>query len=143
MAGLEDTENGAETRRYGATVGLPHGESDGTLVSNAAVQPGDAVSLNGSGEIEQAGSSDTIVGVLVNYSVSGASHREEQIKGNTDATVAVQGTVRARSDGNLSAGDSAGVAASDAGAFGTNDDQGFRVLAVDSSGTDDYIEVVL
>lgn len=143
MAGLADTENGAETRRYGDTVGLPHGESDGTLVSNASVQPGDAVSLNGSGEIEQAGSSDTIIGVLVNYSVFGSSHREEQIKGNTDATVAVQGTVRARSDGNLSAGDSAGVAASDAGAFGADDDQGFRVLAVDSSGTDDYIEVVL
>jgi hypothetical protein len=141
MAGLSDTPDGGETRRHGNTVGVPHGEDDGTALANAAVQPGDAVTISG-GVLAQAGDGDTILGVLVNYDVFGASHRGEQIAGDVDATVAVQGTYKARADSDLSAGDSAGVGDTD-GHFGNVDDQGFRVVDTYSDGAEYYVEVVL
>jgi len=141
MAGLSDTPDGGETRRYGNTVGVPHGESDGTALAEAAVQPGDAVTIDG-GVLAQAGDGDDIIGVLVNYDVFGASHRGELIAGDVDATVGVQGTYKARADSDLSAGDSAGVGDTD-GHFGNVDDQGFRVVDSYSDGAEYYVEVVL
>lgn len=106
MTGLQDTGAGNETRRHGHTVGVPHSEDDGTPLANAAVSPGDAVTLDGSGEIAQAGEGDDILGVLVNYSVYGdSSYDGPRIKGDTDATVAVNGTYKARVSGGVSAGD--------------------------------------
>lgn len=141
MAGLSDTPEGGETRRYGNTVGVPHGEDDGTALADAAVQPGDAVTISG-GVLAQAGTGDIILGVLVNYDVYGASHRGELIAGDVDATVAVQGTYKARADSDLSAGDSAGLGDTD-GHFGNVDDQGFRVVETYNDGSQDWIEVVL
>jgi hypothetical protein len=141
MAGLSDTPEGGETRRYGNTVGVPHGESDGTALADASVQPGDAVTID-SGVLAKAGTGDAILGVLVNYDVYGASHRGELISGDVDATVAVQGTYKARADSDLSAGDSAGLGDTD-GHFGNVDDQGFRVVETYNDGSQDWVEVVL
>ncbi|AGM11342.1 hypothetical protein M199_gp012 [Halogranum tailed virus 1] len=103
MAGVQDTLPGAEVRRNGDTVGLPHGESDGTLLSNATVQPGDAVAYDGT-SISKATEGDVVVGILVNYEVYGASHQGEKIKGDVDANVAVGGSYKGKVSGEVTAG---------------------------------------
>lgn len=154
MAGLEDTDPGAETRRYGDTVGLPHSVSDGTPVDNATVQPGDAVTVDGSGNIAQAAEGDVVVGVLVNYTVYGDSNNNGPfVDGAYDATVAVNGTYKAHASGNVVVGSALGAPdvtngasageLDDAGQTNTSD-QGFRAVDVytDSSGQD-WAEVSL
>lgn len=150
MAGLKDTPEGGETRRYGDTVGVPHGETDGTALADATVQPGDVVGIDGSGNLALADSNAGVeaLGVLVNYAVYGASHRGELIQGDVDATVAVQGTRSAKATTDaLSAGDLAGtpdssLAGEEAGEFTSGSD--FRVVAVDGSPSGyDMVEVVL
>lgn len=153
MAGLEDTDPGAETRRHGKTVGIPHGEADGTQVDNAAVQPGDAVTVDGSGNIAQAAEGDVVVGVLVNYTVYGDSNNAgPYIDAAYDATVAVSGTYKARVSGNVTGGSALGAPdvsnGAAAGEFDddgqTNtDDQGFRAVDVYNDGTQDWAEVSL
>jgi len=147
MAGLSDTPEGGETRRNGDTVGVPHGVPDGTRLDELSgatePEPGDVVKINGSGNVEKASTDDIIFGVLVNYgNVYGASHQGEQIDGDVDANVAVQGTYKAKADSDLSAGDSAGLGDT-AGHFGDNDDQGFRVVDTYDDGSQDWVEVVL
>lgn len=107
MAGVQHVDGGDEVRRHGDTVGVPHSESDGTLVSNAAVQPGDAVAYDGT-SISQATQGDEIFGVLVNYQVYGDSTDGHKIRGDVDATVAVRGNHKARVSGDVSAGDALG-----------------------------------
>lgn len=152
MAGLQDTLAGSETRRNGDTVGIAHGESDGTLLENATVQPGDVVAVDGSGNIKQAAEGDIVVGVLVNYDVYGASHQGEQIKGDVDANVAVQGTYKARASANVAAGSALGAPdvtnGASAGEFDdsgqtNSSDQGFRAIEVYNDGSQDWVEVRL
>jgi len=150
MAGLQDTPDGGETRRHGNTVGVPHGETDGTELENAAIQPGDVVGIDGSGTLALADSDAgvEILGVLINYSVFGASNRGAQIDGDVDATVGVQGTYRAKANsGDLSAGDLAG--APNSSAVGENAGQltsgsDIRVVEVDGTPSGfDAVEIVL
>jgi len=124
MSGVQDVSGGMEVRRNGDTVGLPHSESDGTLLENATVQPGDVVAYDGT-TISQAGEGDEIVGVLVSYEVYGASHQGEKIDSDVDANVAVRGNYKARVSGDVSAGDALGSidntngTDTDAGEFGS------------------------
>jgi len=76
MAGIEDTPEGGETRRYGNTIGVPHTESDDTRLENAAIEPGSVVGIDSSGNLAKADADAGIelIGVLVNYPVYGASH---------------------------------------------------------------------
>lgn len=149
MAGLEDTLEGSETRRHGDTVGVPHGESDGTRLDNAAIEPGEVVGIDG-GVLAKADSNAgvEIIGVLANYPVFGATHQDEQIKGDVDATVGVQGTRSAKAvSGALSAGDLAGVsdsteATGEAGRLTSGSE--YRVVEVDTTPADhDLVEIVL
>lgn len=153
MAGLEDTDPGAETRRYGDTVGLPHSVSDGTPVDNATVQPGDAVTVDGSGNIAQATEGDVVVGVLVNYTVYGDSNNNGPfVDGAYDATVAVNGTYKAHASGSVSVGSALGApdtsGSADPGEFADSgqtpvSDQGFRAVDVYDEGGQRYVEVSL
>lgn len=149
MAGIEDTPEGGETRRYGNTIGVPHTESDDTRLENAAIEPGSVVGIDDSGDLAKADANVGIevIGVLVNYPVYGASHQGEQIKGDVDATVAVQGTYAAQAvSGAVSPGDLAGVADSsgsgEAGRFVSGSE--YRIVDVDDTpAMYDMVEVVL
>lgn len=147
MAGLQDTLAGSETRRNGDTVGVPHAEADGTLLSNATVQPGDVVAIDtDTGELAQADSADAtvddVLGVLVNYDVYGASHQGEKIKGDVDANVAVQGTYKAKADGTAVAGGYVSAGTGPAGEFTSGSD--FRVVdEYTDSDSQQWVEVVL
>jgi len=150
MAGIEDTPEGGETRRYGNTIGVPHTESDDTRLENAAIEPGSVVGIDSSGNLAKADADAGIelIGVLVNYPVYGASHQGERIKGDVDATVAVQGTYAAQAvSGALSPGDLAGVADSslsgeEAGQLASGSE--YRIVDVDSTPSMyDMVEVVL
>ena len=154
MAGLSDTPEGGETRRNGDTVGLPHAVPDGTRLEDLSgddqPEPGMAVTYDGT-NISKAATGDDIIGVLVNYgNVYGASHQGEKIDGDVDATVAVSGTYSARAEGSVFSGGESGVtgvgshADGNNGEFGINEDQGFRVVDVDTSPSGyDLIEVLL
>lgn len=152
MAGIEDTPEGGETRRYGNTIGVPHTESDDTRLENAAIEPGSVVGINDSGDLAKADSNTSskieVIGVLVNYPVYGASHQGERIKGDVDATVAVQGTYAAQAvSGELSPGDLAGVSDSsdsnvEAGRLASGSE--YRIVDVDDTPSMyDMVEVVL
>ena len=150
MAGLSDTPEGGETRRNGDTVGVPHTESDGTRLENAAIQPGDAVGINGSGNLALADSNSSIsaIGVLVNYgNVYGASHQGEQIDADVDANVAVQGTYKVKVDADAAAGGTVGtpdasVNGQDAGQLDSAASD-FRVIETYDDGPQSWAEVVL
>jgi hypothetical protein len=150
MAGIEDTPEGGETRRYGNTIGVPHTESDDTRLENAAIEPGSVVGIDDSGNLAKADANAGIevIGVLVNYPVYGASHQGEQIKGDVDATVAVQGTYAAQAvSGAVSPGDLAGVAdtsktGEEAGRLVSGSE--YRIVDVDDTPPMyDMVEVVL
>lgn len=145
MAGLQDTLAGSETRRHGDTVGLPHAVPDGTridsLSGNDQPEPGDVVGYDGSKIVKADSTTDTdIIGVLVNYSTYGASHQVEKVKGDTDATVAVQGTYKAKADDGISGGSYVGAGTTE-GQFATGSD--FRVVDSYDDGTQNWVEVVL
>lgn len=150
MAGIEDTPEGGETRRYGDTIGVPHTEADDTRLEDASIEPGAVVGIDDSGNLAKADANAGIevIGVLANYPVYGASHQGEQIKGDVDATVGVQGTRAAQAvSGELSPGDLAGVADSslsgeEAGRLVSGSE--YRIVDVDDTPSMyDMVEVVL
>jgi hypothetical protein len=134
--GLEDVDPGDETHRYGDYVYLSHDEQAG---GTSAPEEGDAVSLDGSGNLKQAEQGDDVVGVLYTYPYYGdSSGSGPQIDQNQPATVKVQGSVKARVDPGVTPGDALGApdeaAEAEKGELGlasdTNgSDQGFRALS--------------
>lgn len=154
MTGVEDVDPGMEVRRGGETVGVPHPIADGTRLSDLGSsdpQPGDAVTYDGT-DIAKATEGDEVFGILVNYGVYGASHQDEQIKGNEPATVAVAGQYKVRVGADVSAGDALGgpdetnaTAAApgelDAASKAASNDAGLAARAVEVSADGDYAEV--
>jgi hypothetical protein len=146
---VEDVDPGDETHRNGDYVPLPHDEQAGGV---KAPSRGHAVAIGSDGNIKQAEEGDSVVGVLHTYEYFGDSPNE-QIAQNTPATVKTRGTVKARVDPGVVAGDALGSpdesADGEKGELGlagdTNSgDQGFRALS--DAATEDgqeYAEVLL
>jgi hypothetical protein len=114
-----DLSYGDETRRDGDHVGLPHDQQSG---GTSDVRPGQAVSIDGSGNIKQAEDGDVVVGVLQNYQRAGDSGGPADpapIQQDREATVATRGVVKvevSNDTGNsldVSAGDELGVDGTD------------------------------
>lgn len=133
MTGLQDTEAGDETRRHGHTVSVPHDQQAGGVYD---VAEGEAVSVDGSGNIKQAEEGDVVLGVLHEYPVAGEN---DTIRQDREAVVAVMGTYKAKVTANVSAGSALGAPdvmnGADAGEFDdsgqtNSSDQGFRAVEV-------------
>lgn len=114
---FEDLGYGDETRRNGDYVGLPHDEASG---GTSAADEGEAVAVDGSGNIKQAEDGDNIVGVLYTYQYFHEANAGDAIDQDREATVKTQGTVKAKVASTVSAGDSLNTdtaGASNAGVF--------------------------
>ena len=125
---FNDLSFGDETRRNGDYVSLPVDETE-----SADAREGDAVGLDGDGNLVQANSESgeevEPIGVLYTYQYFEEANAGEQIDYDRDATVKVGGTVKAWVDDDVSAGDTL-VAGDDsdggeeAGQFVTGTDDG-------------------
>lgn len=114
---FEDLGYGDETRRNGDYVGLPHDQDAGTT---SAADEGEAVAIDGSGNIKQAEDGDNIVGVLYTYQYYHDADTGSTIDQDRDATVKTQGTVKAKVASSVEAGNSLNTdtdGSSDAGVF--------------------------
>jgi hypothetical protein len=97
-----DLSYGDETRRNGDYVGLPHDEASNT------VKTGEAVRVNGSGNIVRADATGDAVGILSNFERSGDSGGPSDpapIDQDQDANVKVGGVVKAVVESDVSAGE--------------------------------------
>lgn len=104
-----DLSYGDETRRNGDYVGLPHDQDSG---GTSDVLVGQAVSVDGSGNIKQMENGDTFVGVLQNYQRFGDSGGRADpgtIDQDRDATVKTQGTAKVEVASDVVAGEALGV----------------------------------
>lgn len=127
---VEDVDYGDTTHRYGDKVALPHDqESSG----DNDVNEGEAVAIDENGYIAKADVSGAgpAVGVLKNYEYFGDSPNE-QIAQGTDATVLMQGTVKARVASGVSAGEH--LATPDSSGTGTA-----GVLAAGGAGESNFV----
>jgi len=94
MANFEDIDAGDEARKNGDYVGFPHGNADGTLLSDASPQPGVPVTYDGTSiSLVTGDGTDTVAGILSNYDVYGDF--QNQKVSDTDGNVKFRGEVKA------------------------------------------------
>jgi hypothetical protein len=133
--GVEDIDPGDETHRHGDYVKAQHNFTD--LAS--APEEGDAMTIDASGNAVQAEAGDPIVGMLCTVpeyeTPDGPILKEDGY-----VTLKARGSAKARVDAAVDGGVNLGTAAADAGAFGTNEEQGYVTLG--ESFTEDGTEYV-
>lgn len=146
---VEDVDPGDETHRYGDRVPLPHDEESGGV---NAPEPGEAVALDGNGNIKQAEQGDNIVGVLKTYPYYGDS-QNRQIDQDQPATVKLQGSLKANVKAGVTAGtelgapdEANGAAKGELGPASDTNTEGQHFVALGDAFTEDgdeYAEVML
>lgn len=92
MADFDDLSYGDETRRHGDYIGVPHDFASG---GTSAPLEGQAVSIDGSGNIKKYENGEVFLGVLHTYNYYYDPSSGPTVDPDKDATVKVSGTVKA------------------------------------------------
>lgn len=95
----DDLDYGDETRLNGDYIALPHDEA------NDSIPEGQAVTFDGTDMKKCTGDTDALVGVLYTYQYYESNSGGETVDQSRDATIKTSGTVKARVESNVNAGE--------------------------------------